>query len=268
MSAACIPCGQNKKSANQSTTQTMPDIHTQMVRPAPHYKPRIYVFRDNQDPPTTFEDPDLDTLLARIVRYRYENNLAPIPHLKELTLHYTMLSSDEHLPYREYYTTDQTVHISAAQYLKSALAFAKAATIYTDSTLFVPPEQAERRALICLNCPRNLKMVNGRTADNPNFAQAKFCQLKENSSTHRQTDYDNALGLCGLCTCKLSCKVHFSLSFIKEASTKQLLQQFKQEYVGLNGRPHKCWIGQELEAEAQETKQTKQNGSTNGTKEE
>jgi hypothetical protein len=149
-----------------------------------------------------------------------------------------MRSDAAYTPWIEYYTPDHQVHLSASQYLKGALAFVKASMVLSDEELFVDQAEAERRALICLNCPRNVPLVNGASINHQSLAQSKFCKLAEG----RQTSVDGALQLCGVCTCVTRCKVHFSQKFIEESSTEQLLGQFKQEYVGRNGKTMKCWI--------------------------
>lgn len=239
----CIPC-KAAKSAMTSTITDNPTLYSDsMVRPIGQYTPAVYRFRDEQEPQNTFEDTDINRLMARVVQFRFENSLPDILYLKEVILHFTMMSDETHAPYREFYETSPEVHLSAKQFAKSALAFVKANTIYSESELFVTKDIAEKRALTCLNCPRNLKTVNGRGVSSPTLAQSKFCQLAK----ERTTDFDGALGVCGQCQCMNRCKIHFTYKFIEDASTVQLMQQFRQEYVGLNGKPMKCWIGEELE---------------------
>lgn len=209
-----------------------------LARPVPSFVPSIYRFRDSEEPPNTFEDADLGLLLARIVGFRFENQLPEIPYLKEVVLNYTMLSDEAYAPFIEYYTPDHTVVISAKQFLKSALAYVKASTIMSDEELFVDQPEAERRALVCLNCPRNLQYVNGHDPKSPTLAQSKFCSLAQG----RNTTADGALGICGVCTCLNKCKVHFAKAFVRDSATAQLLAQFDQKYVGRNGQTHICWI--------------------------
>lgn len=210
-----------------------------LARPRPGFTPAVYRFRDTEQPPNTFEDADLTNLLARIVQHRFENKLPEIAHLKDVVINFTMLSAEAYAPYIEYYTPDHQVHLSASQYVKAALAFATAALVIPDDKLFVDAAIAEKRALHCLRCPFNAKVVNGRNVDNPTLAQSKFCQL---SKDRPKTSVHGALGVCSQCTCVVSCKVNFSKEFIESASTTQLLAQLGQEVLGLDGRPLKCWI--------------------------
>ena len=243
--AGCAACG-NKQTQRQleiaaaqnSQIAQQPDLTSQLVRPVPSFTPHTFRFRDETEPPTTFEDTNLDLMMARIVQFRFENKLAPILHLKQVVLHFTMLSDEAYAPYREYYYTSTDVHVSAKQYLKAALAFVQASTIMKDEDLFVDQAEAERRATVCLNCPRNIHYINGHDANSPTLGQSKFCQLAKGKTTTA----DGALGVCGVCTCINKCKVHFKQDFIRKASTLQLLGQFEQEYLGKNGKPHKCWI--------------------------
>lgn len=227
---------------------TPEDADHKLARPIAGYTPAVYRFRQTE-PEKTFEHTDLDLLLAQITQFRFENELPPIPYLKEVVLDFTMRSDSAHEPYTQYYQTSHDVHLSAKEYLLGALAFTKA-KLATPEDLFVSPEHAEQRALTCLNCPRHIHSVNGRSATSPSLVQSRFAQLAKG----RTTTVDNALKVCGVCTCLTRAKVHFKLDFIKKASSSRLLQMFKQRYMGLNGKPHVCWIGKELEDEEKQTK--------------
>ena len=231
------PIVHTQMAASRPTVASEPAANT-LARPVLGFTPPVYRFRDEQEPPNTFEDVSLDLLLARITQFRFENQLPDIAYLKQVVINFTMLSDAEYTPYIEHYVPDQVVHISAAQYIKGAIAFASARLVLTEAETFVDQAEAERRALICLNCPRNIEKINGTTAASPNMLQSKFAQL----AAGRTTSVDGALKVCGVCTCLNRAKVHFQGEFIKESTTQQLMGQFKQEYVGLNGRPHRCWI--------------------------
>lgn len=226
----CSPCTQN---ANNAATRTDASI---MYRPKAHWRPKTWLFIDEKQ--NKFEQPTLELIVAEVTGFRHENKLPPIPYLNETITHFTMLSDDSYAPNREAYQIANHVKVGVAQYVKGALAFASGKFFKSDEELFVPKEQAERRALRCLNCPFNQVVVNGRTRHHPSLAQSKFCSLKG----ARSTSVDGALHLCAKCTCDLACKVHFTPEFIVNASTEQTLENLKGEWMGINGKPMKCWI--------------------------
>ena len=69
-------------------------------------------------------------------------------------------------------------------------------------TFFVSPEEAERRAGICANCPLNAKAICTTCNGLKKYA-AKFL-------ANRKTSWDTQLGVCALCGCMLQAKVHVS----------------------------------------------------------
>ncbi len=238
----CVTCGSSKAKLVDINV----DVNSLLARPLDGFTPAVYRFRQNEEvhgEQKLFEAADINLLLAQIIQYRSENKLPDIAYLKEVILDFTMRSEPAYEPYIQYYQTSEEVHVSAKQFLLGALAFMKAKTIKNQEDLFVPQAKAEKRALTCLNCPRHLVQVNGYTVDTPSLIQSRFMQL----AGDRKTSVDGALKLCGVCTCLTKAKVHFTLDFIKSASTPQLMQSFKQKYMGLDGHPHVCWIGQEIE---------------------
>lgn len=239
--AAC--CGQTQPTGDLPSM--IGDTADLLARPIAEFKPTSYKFQSADvakgQEPKLFESNDLTLVLAQIVQYRYENKMPAIRFLRELVIDYTMRSNADYAPYTTYYQTNEQVHLSAKEYLLGAVAYAKA-KLTADEDLFVPQEQAEKRALTCLNCPRHVPILNGHTVNSPSLAQSKFAQLAQGKTT----TVDGALHICGVCTCLCRAKVHFNLDFIKSSSTTRLLQEFKETYVGLNGKDHQCWIGKEL----------------------
>lgn len=237
---ACIPCqaaARARIAAAEAASAKPSEQQDLMARPKAPWLPPIYRFRDELDPPNDFQDLQLNTLLARVIQFRHENKLADIPYLAQIVIHQTMLSDPIYEQHIEWYVPDVQVQLSAKQYILAGLMFLSAQAT-PDAQLYVDQEVAEARALVCVNCPRNVPKVNGRTVEDPGLAQSKFVQL----SKGRTTSVDGMLGLCGVCTCVLKAKVHFDGKFVRSSSTKELLQQFTQEYVGRNGKPMHCWI--------------------------
>lgn len=234
----CSSCAKRALEAQQRLQQKAAPQDGSLARPKAPWFPPLYSFKDEQEPANEFEDTDLQRLVARIIQFRHENALPDIAYLQNVILHYTMMAHPDYAQHIEWYIPDATVNLSVKQYALSALAYVKATTHNPDN-VFVDQATAEERATTCLNCPRNVPKVNGRTKDDQGFGQSRFAQLAKD----RQTSVDNLLHLCGTCSCLLKAKVHFTQDFIEDATTEELLRQFTQEYVGLNGRPHMCWIG-------------------------
>lgn len=87
----------------------------------------------------------------------------------------------------------------------------------------VSPEEAERRAKVCLNCPLNLKNICTSCAGSE-FASV----LKKFIVKGAETRYDQQLDTCRECGCLLQAKVHVSI--------EALAKQEKHTY------PSNCWL--------------------------
>ena len=87
---------------------------------------------------------------------------------------------------------------------------------------FVPVEEADRRALVCANCPKHVHDVcTSCTSDFASFLRALL-------AGRRKSKYDELLDTCGVCGCLLKAKVHLSV--------KALAVTQKHEY------PDNCWL--------------------------
>jgi len=185
----CSSCAKRASEIRQRLQQQQGSLEEgSLARPKAPWFPPLYTFKDEQDPPNEFEDPDLHTLVARIIQFRHENSLPDIAYLQNVILHYTMMSNPDYEQHIEWYVPDATVHLSVKQYALSALAYVKATT-HTPENIFVDQETAELRSTTCLNCPRNVPKVNGRTRDDQGFGQSRFAQLAKD----RHTSFDNLL---------------------------------------------------------------------------
>lgn len=83
-------------------------------------------------------------------------------------------------------------------------------------------QQAKDRALVCLKCPQNKKLVKCSTC-------AKTTGLITRTLIgNRSTVYDKKLYQCGICRCELAQKIHYPMN-----------EGDKNIY------PDKCWVTQE-----------------------
>lgn len=87
----------------------------------------------------------------------------------------------------------------------------------------VPPEEAERRARICANCPKNLHGMCTSCAGNE-FQDIFQWFIRRG----RRTSVDSVLDTCYTCGCLLKAKVHVDISVLETLE--------KHSY------PENCWL--------------------------
>jgi len=92
-----------------------------------------------------------------------------------------------------------------------------------DAAVLVPPEEADRRAKICANCPNNLHGICTSCAGNE-FQDI----LRWLIAGRRTTQYDSYLDTCAVCGCLIRAKL-----WVK---TSELAKTEKQKY------PKNCWL--------------------------
>lgn len=95
--------------------------------------------------------------------------------------------------------------------------------LFKGKDIFVPDEEAARRAKICANCPKNLHGIC--TSCMGNEFQDIFRWLLARG---RSTAYDSVLDTCSVCGCLLKAKVH--------VTTKELSNLEPHTY------PKNCWL--------------------------
>ena len=89
---------------------------------------------------------------------------------------------------------------------------------------FVPQEEAERRAKICVSCPFNVH-VGGCTA-------CKASKFVVGELAKKTTPYDARLRNCAICRCHLPAKVHVQKEILDSVTDDAV----KQAY------PSHCWL--------------------------
>lgn len=95
----------------------------------------------------------------------------------------------------------------------------------------VPKEEANRRALICANCPENGKgdFTSWFTVPLAETIRRAESWLKEQNLT---TEHDDKIKVCQACLCPLKLKVHCQLSTLKEHMIPEVLKDLHPN----------CWI--------------------------
>ena len=95
--------------------------------------------------------------------------------------------------------------------------------VFARKEFLVSPEEANRRALICANCQENLQGICVSCIGNEFFDIFGWF-----IRAGRKTPYDSVLGVCRVCGCISSAKIHVANSTLFELS--------KHEY------PDQCWL--------------------------
>lgn len=221
----CSGCSKGRVTINNNMS---------FYRSLPNHTPAEYLFVDENS--KEFRHQDLETIVAQIVQYRFENKLPDIAYLNEAIQTFTLLHDDKYIPFREAYTPNVEVPLSVKTLITGAIGYFKAAV--AGESAFVELPTAEVRAGVCLNCPYNATIVNGNTKESPNLAQSKFCALRGT----RRVSVEGGLQICAKCTCLNACKVWFKKEVIREGTPPTTLKSFEGEWLGLNGMPMHCWI--------------------------
>jgi hypothetical protein len=88
---------------------------------------------------------------------------------------------------------------------------------------FVSPEEADRRAAICVTCPNNASMPGscGGCAD-------RILRGITRLIGRRKTQYDANLGSCSICSCSLAVAVWFPLEAQQAGLSDELKEEFKK----------------------------------------
>lgn len=86
----------------------------------------------------------------------------------------------------------------------------------------VDQEEAERRAGICINCPRNVDYAKPCSG---------ICQelvdLVKSLVGGAATKYDSMLKACDICGCANAAQVHVPIEFLSKGVTPEMMVQFK-----------------------------------------
>ena len=96
-------------------------------------------------------------------------------------------------------------------------------SIFKGSGALVPQEEANRRAKICANCPKNLHGICTSCASNEFQDIFRWFVAKG-----RKTPYDSVLDTCSVCGCLLKAKVHIAIEDLEKLQ--------KHSY------PSNCWL--------------------------
>lgn len=148
------------------------------------------------DPDTQYyhRAPDRDTLLARVNNYRQQNDLEPIINLNDVVENY-MCGKKYNIGLCE---PNKTLSRSLLTYIKGGVALLKSIAYNS----FVSQEEADRRALICIKCPKNI------FPDKKRFVEWAD-KLAEATVGDRKSAHHDKLGNCEVCSCCMRSKIFY-----------------------------------------------------------
>jgi hypothetical protein len=95
----------------------------------------------------------------------------------------------------------------------------------------VAPDLSEKRASVCVTCPKN-----GSTTLTQYFTQPVSARLQKMVEARKdlklQTSFDDKLGVCDVCLCPMKLKVHVPMDHILAKTRPETMPEF----------PDHCWI--------------------------
>ena len=105
-------------------------------------------------------------------------------------------------------------------------------------------DEAERRAGICANCPKNVDLKKPALQRLNNRIASLF-------SMRRTTTRDDELFDCQVCGCPNQIKVHYAANLIRKATPDKFkAEDFPENFIGTKDRErHDCWVRQILDKE-------------------
>ena len=194
-----------------------------------------------------------EELVRHVEQRREALRYKPIPNLRLQIQHYLYMIGESNSSYfvpisktpwaseipRE--TIDDIVTGASIAYELSREAFTGIFRTGGNSS-WATTDEAERRAKICANCPKNLDLQKTPF-------QRLTTKLAGVFSVLRNTSYDEQLKECGVCGCPNQTKVHFAASLIRKATPEKFKpEDFPESFVGtLDRERHECWVRQILE---------------------
>jgi hypothetical protein len=160
----------------------------------PLREPARYIFKD-PDSGREFQQNTRQALINEVVNYRINNRLEAIENLN-LVLENYWCSLPENIALCDVFNLKR----GWTDYLKGGIALLKDSLYPADSR--VTQEEAEERALICKQCPYNVRPTK------TGAFQVADDVVETYLGKGTTTSSDKFLGTCSVCTCPLRFKVH------------------------------------------------------------
>ena len=170
-----------------------------------------------------------DDLVSHVQAYREQNRLSKLEKIRVIIEDWLCKQPDMERYCKEF----EAIKRSRRQYIKGAKAAAKVLT--GGDQAFVPIQEAEKRAAVCIRCPYN--MLDKEDSRLKRYSN-KYIQ---DIVGERKTSLDAKLFSCEICSCPLRPKVHISQKIVEESLTKEERRKFPMGLWGLDNRPLYCW---------------------------
>lgn len=186
------------------------------LRLRPFCSPARFVFKD-PDTGHAYQAANKRALFDQIISYRDQNRLAPLTALEHVLENYWC-----HLPENAGLCQRVKLQRGFMQYVRGGIALIE--NLYYGKNNIVSPEEASRRARICIGCPLNVFPDRGpfiRWSD----------EIAEASTGGLRVQDAEMLGSCQACTCPLRAKVWLRAGF-------KLKPKERAEMAKANSR---CW---------------------------
>lgn len=183
----------------------------------PGYAPSRYVFKD-PDTARVFEAANEKELILRVISYRQQNELEPIPYLPFVIRNFLC-----GLPENMGKCTRMKLERSLGTTIKGGITLLK--NLLTRQ--LVSEKEANRRGRICVSCPHNIFPNKGHFVTWSDKAAEQLVGKRKSS-------YHDELGNCEVCSCVLRAKI-----WMKDPGVPTAEEKEKMDKVG-------CWVPQTI----------------------
>lgn len=186
------------------------------------------------DPDTQFEYSkpyrNFEELEAHVIDHRTQNKLPLIDDFRQVWENWICHQfgmEDKCCP------VDSDIERTFEQYIAGAKAYVR--RLFSKEK-FVTPQDAEKRAAICVDCNQNLVNIGHRMSQ---FYTDRF-MLHQTGG--KKTPLDDKLHTCKICTCLLRSKVHYPAKEVAESLSDTEIGRLSREPRSLkNGQKLRCW---------------------------
>ena len=191
-------------------------------------------------------------LVSHVTQRREALQYPPIPYLDLQIQHYLYMVGEA--PRSHFVKADviadipRTIQGDVVTGARIALELSRQAATgiftATQPSGFTTKQEAERRAKICVNCPKNVLIRKNKLQRINNKIASLF-------TLRRNTRYDDRLYDCGVCGCPLAEKVHFADELIRDVTPRKYkAEHFPENFIGIDDRErYECWMRKILEKE-------------------
>ena len=177
---------------------------------------------------------DVADLLSHIHAYCDENDLKQLSDVEYLVHNYLCSKSHIRSICRKLPQLERNLGQRIMGGLNLIWRLQNSASWYVDSLT------AERRARMCVQCPRN-KMFSKNSLER--FEE----RMMKKATGDRTTKQDHMLHNCSVCSCNLRSAVHWGIDLLKERTSSKQLEAFPKNALNKKNERFTCWRREEIE---------------------